>query len=175
MGALKDRMGMTAGDVISISVLLILLGCNVVAFQQCTESIRSPIGHEQCGQVNEQRRLTMNPTNCQSYEREGRGRFDEPVWEKRGDDRCCSYCGSMHPDDVREFLKTVDHIENMVVETTKRYKFYINRKGVVNASQGGIKFYTWHLQEHNSEDRELYKDLVEAAQRFMAARNAEPN
>lgn len=75
-------------------------------------------------------------------------RAKESTWDKVGEDRVCSYCGSLHPED---FEKIVDLCieskgEKAEVEwSTKGYKIYARRKDTVNAGQGGIKFYTQHV------------------------------
>lgn len=65
----------------------------------------------------------------------------------RDGSRTCSYCGSLHPDDALEILTSyaagVDGYH--FSPTDKSYKFYGNRPGVQNASDGGIKFYVHHL------------------------------
>ena len=76
-------------------------------------------------------------------------------WEKfkRIDNRVCSYCGSLHPDDlfrlVRECAESdpyAPYRSTVEVEPSdKRYKIYIYQPGVRNAHEGGIKFYTHHL------------------------------
>ena len=63
-------------------------------------------------------------------------------WEKVGGDRCCSFCGSAHPEELNAMLD----LETTKIDVSdKRYKIYIRRPGVSNASFGAIKFYTWHL------------------------------
>ena len=65
-------------------------------------------------------------------------------WKKFGSDRCCSFCGSAHPDELDVMLD----LETTKIDVSdKRYKIYIRRPGVMNASGGAIKFYTWHLPE----------------------------
>jgi hypothetical protein len=72
---------------------------------------------------------------------------------KSNGDRVCSYCGSLHPDDMFRLVKAcADSDPNAsygsVVEvdpSDKSYKVYIHQPGVRNASEGGIKFYTHHL------------------------------
>jgi hypothetical protein len=59
--------------------------------------------------------------------------------------RTCSYCGSLHPDDVVDILyQFLEDPAYHFSTTDKGYKFYANRPGTQNASQGGIKYYTWH-------------------------------
>lgn len=64
------------------------------------------------------------------------------VWEKRGGQICCSYCGSMSPDSVLEEVKKYGM--GIIRGTSKGYKWYIDIPGVSNASEGGIKFYRQH-------------------------------
>ena len=67
------------------------------------------------------------------------------VWEIRGDDKCCSYCGSLHPDRVIELMK--EHGVGIIERSTKNYKWYVNRPNIPNASFGGIKYYRHHDTE----------------------------
>src|SRR5688572_23409896 len=75
-------------------------------------------------------------------------------------DKTCSYCGSLSEEDFIDILEKYSagepgyHFET----TTKGYKWYAQRPGVKNASEGGIKFYSAHIQnddpikgEHNLE------------------------
>jgi len=64
------------------------------------------------------------------------------VWEMTGDDKVCSFCGSLHPDRVIELVK--EHGIGIIESITKGYKWYVTRKDVPNASFGGIKYYRWH-------------------------------
>lgn len=64
------------------------------------------------------------------------------TWEMRGDDKCCSFCGSLHPDRVVELVKEFGL--GIIQNSTKSYKWYINRASVPNASYGGIKYYRMH-------------------------------
>jgi hypothetical protein len=61
-------------------------------------------------------------------------------------DRVCSFCGSMHPDDYLAFLEKIPETPGSYVSwaTGKNYKIYLRRPGIKNASEGAIKFYTWH-------------------------------
>lgn len=72
-------------------------------------------------------------------------------WRKVGPDRVCSFCGSMQPEAVLELAKKAIAGEPGVrIEgTTKRYKLYITRDGIKNASQAGIKFYAPHLHGYD--------------------------
>lgn len=69
-------------------------------------------------------------------------------WRKHANgDRVCSYCGSLHPEDFKDILERYANGEEgyRFSTTDKGYKFYANRPGVPNATEGGIKFYTPHL------------------------------
>jgi hypothetical protein len=76
-------------------------------------------------------------------------------------DRCCSYCGSLHFDDAIAIMTVYAEAGDGRFSTSdKRYKYYMNRKGVQNAAQGGIKFYTWHLpgDERSTETFRLWAE-----------------
>lgn len=75
-------------------------------------------------------------------------------WELRGDDKCCSFCGSMHPDRVLELVEQFGF--SIIGPTTKGYKYYIHRDSVPNAGFGGIKFYVQHF---SPQQREKYNSL----------------
>ena len=62
-------------------------------------------------------------------------------WHRVGADRCCSFCGSIHPEDLGRLL---DDPEVRFEMSTKGYKLYIHRPAVPNAGFGAIKFYNWH-------------------------------
>jgi hypothetical protein len=70
---------------------------------------------------------------------------NQDEWQLRGEDKCCSYCGSMHPERVLELIQK--HGFGIVESTTKDYKRYINRSDIPNAGFGGIKFYIYHFNE----------------------------
>lgn len=107
---------------------------------------------------------------CPSHEHQ---QPDDPTldyWETVGSDRCCSYCGSWHPDEFLAFLKVVaspnqpGHIEG----TRKNYKIYLHRPGISHAGQGAIKFYKWHLPAPVDEETEaLYREAMEVGFRKM--------
>lgn len=83
------------------------------------------------------------------------GRFPGPDrWDKRGNDRVCSYCGSMHPDEFLECVKKaadgVDGVELDVAD--RRHKIYIHRPGITNADGGAIKFYIAHFSDEQFKD-----------------------
>lgn len=72
--------------------------------------------------------------------------FDEWKTLPNGD-RVCSFCGSLHPDDFASILEGyVSGRPGFSFDTTtKSYKRYASKPDVSNASEGGIKFYLWHL------------------------------
>lgn len=96
---------------------------------------------------------------------------DHDEWRLMPDGtRTCSYCGSLHEDDfidiVSKYLEGVDdyHFDT----TTKNYKWYARRPGVENASQGGIKFYTWHVDRTDPERLNKNAEIVGKASRKHA-------
>ncbi len=77
------------------------------------------------------------------------------TWKLIGKDKCCSYCGSLHPDRVIELIK--EHGTSIIELSTKSYKLYINQPNVPNASFGGIKYYRHHdTKEFVDQINELY-------------------
>jgi hypothetical protein len=86
------------------------------------------------------------------------GRRSDPFSMNRGDrpspdtwdwgpdgNRTCSYCGSIHPDDLMKICRLVATDERYALEgTDKSYKVYVKQPDVHNASQGAIKFYMHH-------------------------------
>lgn len=72
-------------------------------------------------------------------------------WQLRGSDKCCSYCGSWHPQEFLEFLPNVTSDPNIKVRielNDKRNKIYVSRPDVNNASEGAIKVYLAHIKEY---------------------------
>ena len=68
-------------------------------------------------------------------------------------DRTCSFCGSLHPADWLALLKKMPELEGAYVHwSDKNYKLYIHRPEIRNASEGGIKFYTWHIPDAAARD-----------------------
>lgn len=91
------------------------------------------------------------------------------TWRKYPNgDRCCSYCGSLHPDDFMKLCtRALTDPAVSIDGTDKSYKVYVRQPGVVNASQGGIKFYMQHTPEQpTTKDQETFK----AASRISAER-----
>lgn len=65
----------------------------------------------------------------------------QDTWDRIGPDRVCSFCGSMHPDDV---LRIAREDPGAIEKSTKSYKWYIHRANVPNAGFGSIKYYRHH-------------------------------
>lgn len=80
-------------------------------------------------------------------------------WQKfkSNGDRVCSFCGSLHPDDMFRLVKAsaegsadADYHSVVSIEPSdKGYKVYVHQPGVRNASEGGIKFYMQHLPRND--------------------------
>lgn len=76
-------------------------------------------------------------------------------WQKfkSNGNRVCSFCGSLHPEDMFALVKQAaeapaDAEYKSVVnieQSDKGYKVYVHQPGVRNAMEGGIKFYMQHL------------------------------
>lgn len=64
------------------------------------------------------------------------------TWELRGKDKCCSFCGSLHPERVLELVR--ENGSSIIEMSTKGYKWYVNQPNVPNAAFGGIKYYRHH-------------------------------
>lgn len=84
----------------------------------------------------------------------GQGSEMPDTWDWGPDDnRTCSYCGSIHPEDFVKVARRALGDERYEIEgTMKSYKYYIRQPGVRNASEGAIKFYTMH---GNFSEKEL--------------------
>lgn len=108
-------------------------------------------------------------------------RRDQPLpdlWSYGPDDnRTCSYCGSIHFEDLMRICKKTFSDPGYGVEgTTKSYKVYVKQPNVRNASEGAIKFYMHHLpDDFEAGDKLLLHNAVKVtSDRFeaeMAARN----
>ncbi len=68
----------------------------------------------------------------------------QDVWRLVGPDRVCSFCGSIHPEDLRALLPNVDGMQTHLEVADRRHKVYIRRPGIRNAGEGAIKFYLVH-------------------------------
>lgn len=76
------------------------------------------------------------------------------TWDLIGEDRVCSFCGSLHPEDFKKICELVIETKGEKAEvegSTKGYKFYAKRTGVKNAGMGGIKFYTHHVMGRDND------------------------
>ena len=76
------------------------------------------------------------------------------LWRKVGDDRCCNYCGSIHPDDFLAMLdKFIDpQLPYWYLEMNdRRDKIYLHRPEIKNAMDGAIKIKTAHLDGYDQE------------------------
>ncbi len=94
-------------------------------------------------------------------------------WRIVGSDRCCEYCGSWHPDEFFDFLVTAANpdVPGHLEHSRKNYKIYIHRPHILNASQGAIKFYKWHLPETIDDAIQvLYREAMEVSFRKMMAK-----
>lgn len=96
-------------------------------------------------------------------------------WDLGPDDnRTCSYCGSIHSDDLIKIAQlTLEDGRYGIEGTTKSYKFYIKQPGVRNASEGAIKFYMIHAPKTPTEEEQLLfsKALKVTTERFHEARH----
>lgn len=92
-------------------------------------------------------------------------------WEKfkSNGDRVCSYCGSLHWEDFKLMVKASAEAPEdasseectQIEQSDKGYKIYVRRRGVSNAHDGGIKFYTPHIDPPPTvEDNNLYSEAV---------------
>lgn len=69
----------------------------------------------------------------------------QDVWRLVGPDRVCSFCGSIHSEDLRALLPSVvDGAQIHLDVSDRRHKVYIRRPGIRNAGEGAIKFYLVH-------------------------------
>lgn len=95
------------------------------------------------------------------------------TWDMGPDgNRTCSYCGSIHPDDLMEVCRrTIDDPQYSVDGTDKSYKVYVRIPGVRNASEGAIKFYMHHAhREPTPEQVRLFADAVRVSRERFSER-----
>jgi hypothetical protein len=72
---------------------------------------------------------------------------------KSNGDRVCSYCGSLHWEDMLRLVHEAaiapddaDYRSTVEIDPSdKSYKVYVHQPGVRNAMEGGIKFYMQHV------------------------------
>lgn len=86
--------------------------------------------------------------------------------------RTCSYCGSIHPEDLLKICRLVLTDERYEIEgTTKSYKLYIKQPGVRNASEGAIKFYMQHApKDPTPEEQRIFAEAVRISNERARAR-----
>lgn len=69
-------------------------------------------------------------------------------------DRTCSFCGSMHPQDLLTAIEKLPETPGLRLEMSdKNYKMYIHRPDIRNAGEGAIKFYMWHVGGSDMAER----------------------
>lgn len=80
-------------------------------------------------------------------------------------DRTCSFCGSLHEDDFVAIIEAYGNGEPgyRFDPSTKGYKRYANRPGVSNATEGGIKFYGWHIDKTPGPDLDRRSAIFDRA------------
>jgi hypothetical protein len=108
-----------------------------------------------------------------AFDIDGRGKLPLPdTWDMGPDEnRTCSYCGSIHFDDLMKICRLIPDDPRYAIEgTTKSYKVYVKQPGVVNAGQGAIKFYMHHAPSQPSkEDQKLFAEAVHISNERHAA------
>lgn len=85
------------------------------------------------------------------------------TWDLGPDgNRTCSYCGSIHFDDLMAICRKVPDDEGYSIDgTDKAYKVYVRQPGVMNASQGAIKYYKHHTPSNVSDaDQEAFANAA---------------
>lgn len=106
-----------------------------------------------------------------------KGAWELPDTWDRGPDgyRTCSYCGSIHFDDLMDICrKTITDERYGLDGTTKSYKVYVRQPNVVNASQGAIKFYGHHtIHPVSPEDQALYASALRLSRERFEAKMSE--
>lgn len=96
-------------------------------------------------------------------------------WQKRGKDLCCSYCGSMKPDQFLAHCQQVvedPDMEIRVGSTDKKYKYYVERPKIRNASYGAIKFYMHHAPMHATLENNYDHSFIDKLNAAVGASNA---
>lgn len=82
-------------------------------------------------------------------------------WQFVGRDRTCTYCGSLHPEDLEKICVEAAKADSQaeVSRTDKNYKLYARWAETSNAMDGGIKFYVWHLPKDAVANESLQKKI----------------
>ncbi len=124
-------------------------------------------GRQRCG------RRIENPVISHSF---GGDKALPDTWDFGPDgNRTCSYCGSIHPDDLMAICRKVLTDDRYSIEgTTKSYKVYVRQPGVRNASEGAIKFYKQHAPAQPSKaDCDLFAEAVRVSARRFSEQMAD--
>jgi len=92
-------------------------------------------------------------------------------WNDRGPDKCCSYCGSMHPEYFLKLLPLIkeDSGDIYIDLADRRHKIYINRKGIANAGDGAIKVYLAHVKQWCDDQGMSQEEIHELDKQINAA------
>jgi hypothetical protein len=90
------------------------------------------------------------PRRYESWQGKTGEKFPD-TWDLGPDgNRTCSYCGSIHPDDLAVIIqKSKTDSRYAIEETDKNYKVYIRQPNVRNAGEGAIKFYRQHAAKQD--------------------------
>lgn len=101
------------------------------------------------------------PHNCPERSLlQGEEESPKDDWHRIGEYRVCSYCGSVHPEDLVDAIGKYGM--GVLESSTKGYKLYIRLPGVVNASLGPIKYYRWH---DTPEFQQFVEDVAKEAKK----------
>lgn len=81
--------------------------------------------------------------------------------------RTCSYCGSIHFDDLMKIVERSLTDERYSIDTTdKSYKVYVRQPNVRNAGEGAIKYYKHHTPiDVTPEQKQLFNEAVHLSSR----------
>lgn len=108
----------------------------------------------------------------QFQQRDGDNRKNPDQWHIHPDgNRGCSFCGSMHFDDFKAAVKQCIETNGeaySIEGTTKSYKMYVKKPGVINAGYGVIKFYMHHADMSKVTDKD--NEMLAEAQRISNGR-----
>jgi len=126
--------------------------------------------------------LDQKQTCPSRMDKNGKGEHIENIdyWIMIGEDKCCSYCRSIHPDRVIELIKMygpkiigsskLSGDERTFIAGKKTgYKVsVINRPDVIAYEFGGVEFYSSHF---NKEQIEIYNTLMHGYKRLDLVEN----
>jgi hypothetical protein len=102
----------------------------------------------------------------------GSSRFPTPdKWNKRGIDRVCSYCGSLHPEEFLKLLPLIqEDSEQIYIEISdRRHKIYVRREGIKNAGEGAIKVYLAHVKQWCDDQGMTDEEITELEKQIHSA------